>query len=162
MSMISFKPIGIVHSPFNQPKGTPIQPRAEPSIKGRVEVFPKYGEGLVGLGGFSHIILLYHCHLAKAFRLQVTPFLDNQAHGVFATRAPARPNSIGLSIVRLVEVDGLSLHIQGLDIVDNTPLLDIKPYVPAFDQRENVKIGWLEKGVDRLSTTEDDGRFITD
>ncbi len=162
MSTITFKPIGVVHSPFKQPEGTPVQPKAAQGVKGTVEIWPEYAEGLDGLSGFSHIILLFHCHLSKPFRLKVKPFLDDEKHGVFATRAPSRPNSIGLSVVQLVSVDGAILHIQNVDVVDGTPLLDVKPYVPAFDQQETIRIGWLEKHIKRLPDTKDDGRFVVD
>jgi tRNA-Thr(GGU) m(6)t(6)A37 methyltransferase TsaA len=159
---ITFTPIGRIHSPFAQPAGTPIQPKAGENTSGQVEVYPEYAAGLVDLDGFSHIILLYWCHMAKPFTLTVMPFLDQQPHGVFATRAPARPNAIGLSVVRLERIDGLTLHIRDVDIVDGAPLLDIKPYVPAFDQRDVTRVGWLAGQLDDLPSTRDDGRFTTD
>ncbi len=159
MSEIEYRPIGIVHSPFKEPKGTPIQPKAAEGIEGTVEVFSEYVEGMKDLGGFSHIILIYHFHLCKRSLLQVKPFMDDQMHGVFATRAPSRPNPIGISVVRLEKVDGNILYIKDVDIVDGTPLLDIKPYVPEFDVRVVEKIGWLEKNVKKLPTSRDDGRF---
>jgi tRNA-Thr(GGU) m(6)t(6)A37 methyltransferase TsaA len=159
MGEIRYKPIGIIHSPFKEPKGTPIQPTAAKGIDGTVEVFPEYAEGLKDLEGFSHIILIYYFHLVKEPSLKVKPFMDNQIHGVFSTRAPSRPNPIGISVVRLVGIDGNILYIRDVDIVDGTPLLDIKPYVPKFDVREVERIGWLEKNVHKLSTSKDDGRF---
>ncbi len=159
MSEIEYKPIGIVHSPFKEPKGTPIQPKAAEGIEGTVEVFSEYVEGMKDLDGFSYVILIYHFHLCKRSLLQVKPFMDDQMHGVFATRAPSRPNPIGISVVRLVKVDGNILYIKDVDIVDGTPLLDIKPYVPEFDVRVVEKIGWLEKNVKKLPTSRDDGRF---
>jgi len=156
---IYFKTIGIIHSPFNEPQGTPIQPTGAKGIDGTVEVNPKYVEGLKDIEGFSHIILLYHFHLSHEGSLIVTPFMDDKLHGVFATRAPARPNSIGISVVRLVSVEKNVLHIQDVDIVDGTPLLDIKPYVPGFDIREVEKTGWLKKNIHKLSKTKDDERF---
>jgi tRNA-Thr(GGU) m(6)t(6)A37 methyltransferase TsaA len=122
-------------------------------------VFPEYAEGLRDLEGFSHIILIYHFHLSKVRSLRVVPYLDTEAHGVFATRAPSRPNPIGISVVRLVRIEQNTLHIQDVDIVDETPLLDIKPYVPQFDIREMQKIGWLQKKAHKISTSKDDGRF---
>jgi len=160
MDVIKYKPIGIIHSPFKEPKGTPIQPTGAKHIDATVELFPEYVEGLKDLEGFSHIILIYHFHLSKHTSLRVKPYMDDELRGVFATRAPSRPNPIGISVVRLVRVQGNILHIQDVDAVDGTPLLDIKPYVPEFDTREVYKIGWLEKKVHRLSKTEDDGRFI--
>jgi tRNA-Thr(GGU) m(6)t(6)A37 methyltransferase TsaA len=157
-SEIRYVPIGIIHSPFKEPSGVPIQASAAEDTKGTVEVFPEFADGLKDVEGFSHIILLYHFHLAgKA--LQVKPYMDDQLRGVFATRAPSRPNPIGMSIVRLVRVEGGMLHIRDIDVVDGTPLLDIKPYVPEFDVREATSIGWLKKRVDRLRKTRDDGRF---
>ena len=136
------RPIGTVRSPFKEPPGTPIQPGAAAGTQGMVEVFPEYGAGLKDLEGFSHLILLYYFHLAPGFSLLVQPFLDDQKRGLFATRAPARPNPIGISTVRLERVDGTRLYIREVDIVDGTPLLDIKPYVPDFDTRTDVKTGW--------------------
>ncbi|MBW1716924.1 MAG: tRNA (N6-threonylcarbamoyladenosine(37)-N6)-methyltransferase TrmO [Deltaproteobacteria bacterium] len=159
MNDIRYKPIGVIHSQFRQPKGTPIQPTGAQGIDGRVEVFPEYAQGLKDLEGFSHVILIYHFHLSKGVSLKVKPFMDSEAHGVFAMRGPSRPNPIGISVVRLVKIEDNMLHIQDIDIVDGTPLLDIKPYVPKFDVREAEKIGWLEKNVHKLPTSKDDGRF---
>jgi tRNA-Thr(GGU) m(6)t(6)A37 methyltransferase TsaA len=159
MNEIKYKPIGVIHSPFKEPKGTPIQPAAAKGINGIVEIFPEYAEGLKDIEGFSHIILLYHFHLSKESTLIAKPYMDNETHGVFAMRGPSRPNPIGISVVRLVRVEGNMLHIQDVDIVDGTPLLDIKPYIPEFDTREVQRIGWLEKNVHKLSTSKDNGRF---
>jgi len=159
MNEIKYRPIGVIHSLFKEPEGTPIQPAGAKGIEGTVELFPKYAEGLKDLEGFSHIILLYHFHLSKGPSLKVRPYMDNEAHGVFAMRGPSRPNSIGISVVRLVRIEENMLHIQDVDIVDGTPLLDIKPYVPEFDIREVEKTGWLERNVRKLSTSKDDGRF---
>ena len=160
MDEIKYKPIGIIHSPFKEPKGTPIQPAAAKGIEGKVEVFPEYAEGLKDVEGFSHIILVCHFHLSKKPSLKVKPFMDDQMRGVFATRAPSRPNPIGISIVRLIKIEENILHVQDVDIIDGTPLLDIKPYVCEFDPKEVNKIGWLEKNVHKLPTSNDDGRFI--
>jgi tRNA-Thr(GGU) m(6)t(6)A37 methyltransferase TsaA len=159
MNEIKYKPIGVVHSPFKEPKGTPIQPPGGKGIDGTVEVFPEYAEGLKDVEGFSHIILIYHFHLSKGLSLKVKPYMENELRGVFATRAPSRPNPIGISVVRLVRIEGNILHVRDVDVVDGTPLLDIKPYVPEFDVREVNKTGWLEKEVHKLSTSKDDGRF---
>jgi tRNA-Thr(GGU) m(6)t(6)A37 methyltransferase TsaA len=159
MKAVQYAPIGIIHSPFTEPKGTPIQPTAEETAAGRIEVFPEYEAGLRDLEGFSHIILLYHCHRASPFDLEVKPFLDDHVHGVFATCAPARPNAIGLSVVRLVEIVGATLRVRDLDVLDGAPLLDIKPYVPEFDVRQGTRTGWLEGRAGRLSVAKDDGRF---
>lgn len=160
MDEIKYKPIGIIHSPFKEPKGTPIQPKAAKDIDGSVEIFPEYAEGLKDIEGFSHIILIYHFHLVKKPSLKVKPFMDNQIRGVFSTRAPSRPNPIGISVVRVVKIEGNTIYIRDVDIVDGTPLLDIKPYVPKFDVRDVERIGWLEKNVHRLQISKDDGRFI--
>ena len=160
MHEIKYKPIGIIHSPFKEPKGTPIQPAAAKGIGGKVEVFSKYAEGLEDVEGFSHIILVCHFHLSGKPSLKVKPFMDTQMCGVFATRAPSRPNPIGISIVRLVKIEENILHVQDVDIIDGTPLLDIKPYVGEFDANEVYKVGWLEKNMHKLPTSKDDGRFI--
>ena len=160
MHEIKYKPIGIIHSPFKEPKGTPIQPAGGKDIDGTVEVFPEYAEGLKDVEGFSHIILIFHFHLSKGVSLQAKPYMDNEEHGVFAIRGPGRPNPIGISVVRLARIEENILHIKDLDIIDGTPLLDIKPYVPEFDIHKVEKFGWLEKNVHKLPTSKDDGRFM--
>ena len=159
MEPVTFTPIGTVRSPFLEPTGTPIQPRASQGAFGTVEVLPEHAPGLRDVEGFSHIILLYHLHLSGPARMDVVPYLDGQTRGVFATRSPSRPNPIGLSVVRLLAVEGNTLRVQDLDIVDGTPLLDIKPYVPAFDGGDEVRVGWLEGRLDGLQAARDDGRF---
>ena len=159
MDEIKYKAIGVIHSPFKKSRGTPIQPRAAKGIEGTVEVFPEYAEGLKDVEEFSHIILIYHFHLSKKSTLKVKPYMDNELHGVFAMRGPSRPNPVGISVVRLLRIEENMLHIQDVDIVDGTPLLDVKPYVPEFDIREVTKTGWLEKNVHKLPTSKDDGRF---
>ena len=151
--------IGEVHSPFREPEGTPIQPAAARGVKGTVELDPDYREGLKDLDGFSHIVLVYHFHMAKSGELEASPFMDDKAHGVFATRSPARPNPIGISTVRLKSVEGNTLHVENVDILDGTPVLDIKPHVSRFDQPEINSEGWLDENVDKLETSRDDGRF---
>ena len=159
MTEITYTPIGIIHTPFKEPRGTPIQPAAAGGIRGTVEIFPEYVGGLKDVEGFSHIYLLFHFHLSKGHHLKGRPYLDNEERGIFAIRGPSRPNPIGLSIVRLVKVEGNILHIRDVDMVDGTPLLDIKPYVPEFDNRKEVRIGWLENKVKGLPKARDDGRF---
>jgi tRNA-Thr(GGU) m(6)t(6)A37 methyltransferase TsaA len=159
MSEVVYKPIGVVHSPFKTPKDVPIQSAAAKGIIGSVEVAREYAEGLRDVEGFSHLILVYHCHLAQKYSLLVKPFMDERLHGVFATRAPSRPNPVGTSIVRLTKKEKNILHIQDVDIIDGTPLLDIKPFVPHFDQREAEKIGWLTGKIDKMHSSRDDGRF---
>ena len=157
---IIYEPIGVIHSPFKKSKGTPIQPTSAKGIKGSVEVFERYTKGLKDIEGFSHIIVIYHFHKTNNFSLTVRPYMENKFHGVFATRAPSHPNPIGISVVHLLKVEGNIIYIQDVDIIDGTPLLDIKPYVPEFDIRKVKKIGWLEKNVHKLPEAKDDGRFI--
>ena len=123
------------------------------------ELDPAFIEGLADIDGFSHLTLLYHLHLIDSARLTVTPFLDDQVHGIFATRSPARPSPIGISTVRLIAVSGSTIDIEDVDMVDGTPLLDIKPYVPAFDDRDDVKVGWFTDRLGGLSEAQADGRF---
>ncbi len=159
MDIINYRPIGIIHSPFKHLEGTPIQAIGGSGEKAQVEILPEFVAGLQDLDGFSHIMLFYHCHLAKPYRLRVTPFLDDTQRGLFATRSPARPNPIGFSMVRLIKIDNQILHIEDIDIVDRTPLLDIKPLVPEFDTRAVDRIGWLRKKAANLKKTVADGRF---
>ena len=137
------QPIGIIHSPFTDKPQTPIQPSRSSAI-GQVEVYPDFAEGLQDVEGFSHLILLYVFHRSPDYTLRVKPFLDDQQRGLFATRYPARPNPIGLSVVRLLARRSHVLEIEGVDVLDGTPLLDIKPYVPDFDIRTGVRTGWYE------------------
>jgi tRNA-Thr(GGU) m(6)t(6)A37 methyltransferase TsaA len=137
----------------------PIQPAGAAGIRGNVEIFHEFAAGLKDLEGFSHIILLYHLHEAEGARLVVTPFMDAEPRGVFATRAPRRPNAIGLSTVELVEVRENVLTVENVDMLDGTPLLDIKPYVPEFDQRERCRVGWLERVRGRAESERSDDRF---
>lgn len=159
MDTIEYHPIGIIHSPHKTPEGTPIQPSGARGVAGSIEIFPEFIAGLADLAGFSHIVILYHCHLSQKFSLTVTPFLDDQKRGLFATRAPARPNPIGLSVVRLMGIDGGNLQIIDIDVVDGTPLLDIKPYVPAFDAHQADRIGWIGKKAAGVQTLVADRRF---
>jgi tRNA-Thr(GGU) m(6)t(6)A37 methyltransferase TsaA len=154
-----FTPIGTIHTPHTDKAGMPIQPAGARGTPGTVEIRPELAAGLKDLDGFSHIILLYRFHQAEGYKLEVVPFLDDKPRGVFATRAPRRPNPIGLSVVRLVKVEGNVLHIENVDMLDGTPLLDIKPYVPDFDAAEQVRTGWLETAGPRASEKESDGRF---
>ncbi|MFH2091269.1 MAG: tRNA (N6-threonylcarbamoyladenosine(37)-N6)-methyltransferase TrmO [Pseudomonadota bacterium] len=156
---VEFNPIGIIHSPFLELEGMPIQPAGAAGIKGSIEVYEAYAAGLKDLEGFSHIVLLYHFHRSLQFSLTVVPFMDTEPRGVFATRAPKRPNPIGLSIVKLDKIENNILHIQNLDILNGTPLLDIKPYVPDFDPQEGVSTGWLEEARKTVSVRTSDDRF---
>ena len=159
MEPIVFKAIGVIHTPFPQPKGTPIQPSRSSHAKGRIEILPKFVDGLCDLDGFSHITLIYYFHLSKGYELIVTPYLDTQQRGLFSTRAPRRPNAIGLSVVRLLGIDGGTVHIEDVDMVDGTPLLDIKPFVPDLQDGPDCRLGWLDGKAHRAGDTSADDRF---
>ena len=137
------KPIGIIHSPFKSKKDTPIQPFKSKAI-GRVEVYKRYEKGLRDIEGFSHLIIVYRFHKSRGFKLLVKPFLYDELRGLFATRAPRRPNQIGMSVVKLLNRKNNILTVKGIDALDKTPLLDIKPYVPEFATMVKVKVGWLK------------------
>ncbi len=156
---ITYQPIGIIHSPFEDIENVPIQPAAAGRTRGTVEVFAEFASGLKDLEGFSHVILLYHFHRVPQVRLVVIPFLDQEPRGIFATRAPSCPNPIGLSVVRLVSAQGNVLQIENVDIVDGTPLLDIKPYVPEFDHHEAERTGWLAAAKGKVKRKRSDDRF---
>ncbi|CUA93419.1 MULTISPECIES: tRNA (N6-threonylcarbamoyladenosine(37)-N6)-methyltransferase TrmO [Comamonas] len=146
---IVLQPIGRVHSPFKHAVGMPIQTVAAQQHEGKIEVFAPFAAGLRDVQEFQYLILLTHLHEATE-KLEVVPFMDTSSHGVFATRAPARPNRIGLSIVELLGMDGCWLHFRGNDMLNGTPVLDIKPYVPQLDVRETERIGWFARGLDQL------------
>ena len=154
-----YNPIGVIHTPFKERAGMPIQPSGGCGIQGTVEVYPEFREGLSDLDGFSHIILLYCFHRIEGFKLRVVPFLDIWSRGVFSTRAPTRPNPIGLSVVRLLSLEDGILRIENVDILDDTPLLDIKPYVPEFDAQSKIRTGWLEQVGKNVSKKRSDNRF---
>lgn len=156
---VLLRPIGVVRSPFADPVGMPIQPAGARGVQGAVEVFPEFCEGLADLGEFSRIVLVYHFHRSEGFSLLVVPFLGDGEHGVFAIRAPRRPNPIGISTVRLVAVEGCRLEIEDVDILDGTPLLDIKPYVPVFDAFPGERTGWLARAPDAVRRARSDDRF---
>ena len=137
----------------------PIQPTGALGIRGSVRIFSKYAEGLRDIEGFSHLFLIYAFHHCTSYQLTVTPFLDTISRGVFATRAPRRPNAIGLSTVRLIETKGTTLVIEDVDILDGTPLLDLKPYVPAFDSYPDASSGWLERTSQGAESFRSDERF---
>ena len=159
MDQVVYVPIGIVRSPFKTAAGSPIQPVGAKGVRGQIDLREEFIAGVKDLEGFSHVILIYHFHLSKGFDLEVKPFLDNKSRGVFATRAPKRPNPIGISVVRLIRVEGRRLAIEDVDILDGTPLLDIKPYVPGFDSRENCEIGWFSGKIQDAEKYMADGRF---
>ncbi|MFQ5862452.1 MAG: tRNA (N6-threonylcarbamoyladenosine(37)-N6)-methyltransferase TrmO [Candidatus Brocadiales bacterium] len=157
---ITYRPIGIIHTDFKTAEGVPIQGVFKPQTTGRVEVYPEYAKGLWDIEGFSHLILVYHFHLSKGYNLTCKPFIEDIERGVFATRAPRRPNPIGISVVKLSERKENTLVISEVDMIDKTPLLDLKPYVPQFDTRADVSVGWMERhfkegGIRTVS----DGRF---
>lgn len=135
--------IGLIHTPFNVPAETPIQ-SSRSSEAGWVEIFPEYIEGLQDIEAFSHLYLIYHLHRADQIQLLVKPFLDDRQHGIFATRHPFRPNHIGISVVQLLSRQDNHLRVSGVDMLDLSPLLDIKPFVPAFDDRQDARSGWYE------------------
>jgi tRNA-Thr(GGU) m(6)t(6)A37 methyltransferase TsaA len=157
---IIYKPIGVIHSPFHNLEDMPIQPSSESSEPGTLEIYTEFVEGLKDLLGFSHIYLLYHFHKMHQLKLMVTPFLDTQSRGIFATRAPSRPNPIGISLVKIIGIKDNVIEIDHVDILDGTPLLDIKPYVPEFDKAHDVRIGWLEQTKEQINTRKSDKRFV--
>ncbi|NLA99807.1 MAG: tRNA (N6-threonylcarbamoyladenosine(37)-N6)-methyltransferase TrmO [Methanomicrobiales archaeon] len=159
MTEIVFTPIGIIHSPFNNPRDMPIQPVGARGVRGTIEIDPAYAAGLKDLAGFSRIIVLYHFHRSDGYTLEVTPFLDTATRGVFSTRAPRRPNAIGISMLTLVAVDGATLTVEDVDILNGTPIIDIKPYVPAFDAYPDERAGWLAATSKDARTMRSDDRF---
>jgi tRNA-Thr(GGU) m(6)t(6)A37 methyltransferase TsaA len=142
---VTYTPIGVIHSGHRVPDETPIQPVFAQNCQGRIDLLPEYIEGLKDLEGFSHLILIYHFHRAGASRMIVDPFMDDVSRGVFATRHPCRPNPIGFSVVRLTGIEGATLHLAGVDILDGTPLLDIKPYTAKFDHIACIRSGWQDE-----------------
>ena len=156
---ILFKSIGTIHTPFNRKEGMPIQSSGSKGIKGTIELKKEYVDGLFDLEKFSHIYLIYHFHKSKGFNLQVIPFLDDKPHGVFATRAPRRPNSIGISVVKLISINDNIIEIENVDMLDGTPLLDIKPYIPQFDIHNIEKSGWINNKTGYPNETTADDRF---
>ena len=160
MEDIIFKPIGLIYSPFKEAQGMPIQTAGANGIRGTVVIDDLYKAALKDLEGFSHIILLYYFHCASGFESEVIPFLDDAPHGLFATRAPKRPNPIGLSVVKLNSITENILHIEDIDVLDGTPLLDIKPYIPAFDVKKTRKVGWFAKSIGREKNIKADNRFL--
>jgi tRNA-Thr(GGU) m(6)t(6)A37 methyltransferase TsaA len=158
----TFRPIGIIHTPFEKSEGMPIQGALSPESEGWIEIFTEYAPGLKDVEGFSHLILLYVFHRSEGYRLMTRPFLEETERGLFAIRAPRRPNPIGMTVVRLVGHADARLDIAGVDMIDGTPLLDIKPYIPAIDAHPRATEGWISgkmkrNGMNRIS----DGRFST-
>ena len=148
---ILFRPIGIIHSKHTCPDKTPIQPVYAKGCKGTAEIHPLYVQGLKDLEGFSHIYLIYYFHRAEPMRLILKPFLQDESRGIFATRASCRPNPIGFSIVKLIERQGNMLMLEDVDILDQTPLLDIKPYSAKFDRIDGCRSGWQDQVEDEVA-----------
>lgn len=138
----------------------PIQPTGDAAAAGTLEIYPPFCEALADLDGFSHIYVLYYFHKISGWQPKVIPFLDNQPHGLFATRAPRRPNPIGLSLLQITAVEGCQIMVSGLDILDGTPLLDIKPYIPQFEDPQNIRNGWLGERGDQVKSRKSDHRFL--
>lgn len=160
MNTYTFKSIGSIQTPFKSIANMPIQPAGAKGVEGKIILEKEYIPGLKGLEGFSHIILLYYFHEGKEQHLQIKPFMDDNLQGIFATRAPKRPNAIGLSIVKLLSIEGNILHVKEVDMLNHTPLLDIKPFFKNFDNRENTTAGWLEgKTHGKIKNTRSDHRF---
>ncbi len=157
---IPLAPIGIIHTPYSQLEEMPIQPGGAKESIGTIEFLSQYATGLRDLEGFSHIYLLYHFHQAQRTELIVTPFMDTIPRGVFATRSPLRPNHIGLSIVELITIDKNRIKVRGVDIVDKTPLLDIKPYIKNFDTITDSRSGWMTANAEEVAAKRSDGRFV--
>jgi len=158
-SIYSYRPIGTIRSPFRDPAGMPVQPGGARGVRGTVEIFEEFRAGLADLDGFSRIFLLYPFHQSTGYSLVVMPFLDTRPRGLFSTRAPRRPNAIGLSVVRLTGVRDGEISIEDVDILDGTPLLDIKPYVPAFDSYPKERSGWLSGCEEKVVPARSDERF---
>jgi tRNA-Thr(GGU) m(6)t(6)A37 methyltransferase TsaA len=152
---IHLTPIGVVHSPFKQATGTPIQPCRAGNSPGYVTLNPEFVAGLADLAGFERVWLIYYFHRAAAAKMRVVPYRDTVEHGLFATRVPARPNPVGLSCVRLLDIVGHILRLAEVDILDNTPLLDIKPYVPHYDNYPVQRCGWLDTVPDKPVVADD-------
>ena len=159
-SSIHFQPIGVIHAPSRQPSQTPIQAAGAGGNIGWIALSPQYVDGLRDIEGFSHLTLIYYFHRAAPPQLIVTPFLDTDTHGVFATRAASRTNAIGIYTLRLLSVKENLLHVDDLDVLDQTPLLDLKPFVPAFDHRDNVRVGWFAGKLGALQGRTGDARYV--
>ncbi len=157
---MELKAIGVINSPYKQPSGTPVQAAQAEHAEARIEVFTEYAPGLADLEGFDYIWLIYGLDRIKSWKLKVIPFLDTVERGIFSTRSPARPNSIGIAAVRLLERNDNMLLVRGVDMLDQTPLYDIKPYVPSIDSRPAKRIGWFDGKDGNFSLHTDDGRFI--
>jgi tRNA-Thr(GGU) m(6)t(6)A37 methyltransferase TsaA len=156
---ILYRPIGVIHTHFEEPAGMPIQPTFADGASGEVELFTDFVPGLADLDGFSHLHLIYHFHRSSGFELGVVPYLDHAERGLFSTRSPRRPNPIGLSVVRLLGIEGARLRVADVDIVNGTPLLDIKPFNPNIDHRRDCRVGWMAGRVEPNTPGVSDDRF---
>lgn len=158
---IELESIGTINTEFKEIEGMPIQPTGAKGVKGTIVIKDKYVDGLKDLDGFSHIHLIYLLHKVERYKLEVKPFMDTKTHGVFATRSPKRPNRIGMSVVKVNKVEGNTVFIENVDILDETPLLDIKPYVPQLyeDTIDELKIGWFETNHQKAKSQKSDDRF---
>ncbi len=152
-------PIGVIHTPFQNIEDMPIQPKGAAGTKGQIQVDAAYQKGLEDLDGFSHIYLIYSFHKATRTELTVVPFMDTRPRGVYATRSPLRPNHIGISIVRLEKIEGNRVHVLDIDVLDNTPLLDIKPYMEKFDGVTDSRSGWMQASETEVAERRSDSRF---
>ena len=157
---MELKAIGTIHSPFTELQDMPIQPKGATQVAGMAVLEPHYAEGLADLEGFSHVYLIYQFHKASQEKLKVVPFMDRVERGIFSTRSPVRPNHIGLSIVEITGVEGNVVHLRGIDVLDGTPLLDIKPYIEAFDYVEQSRSGWMQGSRDEVAQRRADDRFL--
>ena len=160
MQTIRVEPIGVIRTPFTSLENMPIQPGGGSDVQGELIIKPQYRDGLADLDGFSHLFLIYLFHRAPDTKLSVVPFLDDHPRGVFATRAPVRPNHLGLSVVELVEVTGSRVKVRNIDVLDNTPLLDIKPYMEQFDGVAESRSGWMEALKEEVEAKRSDDRFV--
>lgn len=156
---IEFKVIGRVFSRFTEQKGTPIQGRMAPEETAEIEIFAEYAAGIKDLEGFSHIYVFFKFDRTLENKLLVKPYLDTNERGVFATRSPLRPNPLGMTIVRLDRVEGNRLFVSGVDILNNSPVIDLKPYIPDFDYHQPEKIGWYADNKARAEKVLADDRF---
>ncbi|WP_163337622.1 tRNA (N6-threonylcarbamoyladenosine(37)-N6)-methyltransferase TrmO [Desulfopila sp. IMCC35008] len=157
---MEFSPIGYIRTPYTELTDMPIQPRGANKVTGSIEILEKYAEGLQDLDGFSHAYLIYHLHKASRSALSVIPFMDTVARGIFATRSPLRPNHIGLSIVEITGVKNNIVELRGIDVLDRTPLLDLKPYIESFDYVEKSRSGWMQGSIEEVTQKRSDNRFL--
>jgi len=157
---VQLQKIGIINTPYTTLEEMPIQPKGAQELIASLTINKEYTQGLKDLDGFSHIYLIYYFHKAKRSELEVIPFMDTHSHGVFSTRSPLRPSHIGMSLTQLVSVDDNIVTIRGIDVLDGTPLLDIKPYIPQFESTDDVQTGWMNKKASQVSDARSDKRFV--